>query len=270
MTKLDIIGLGIWSPFFANWEDFRHGVETGHWRSDVELQPRLMPSRERRRAPQFVKMAVEVMNQACDMATAEPNDVATVFSSVMGDMEITDYLCRELSNTPKFVSPTKFHNAVHNAAPGYWSITTDAFSAGNAISAFEYTPTMALLEACIQAAEEDQPVLLVTQELTAPQPLMIACPSEQPFSAGLLIAPPGRSNKPLYSLEFIIETTQCQWPSLSKDLDQFLGTNMSARLLPLLSKLVSLTNNSEPAAIQFPVSANSSLCLTLASAIQSS
>lgn len=268
MTRLDIVGLGIWSPYFGNWNEFCSGVKTGEWQSEVKLQPDLIPAKSRRRAPQLVKMAVEVMSQACETAAADPQNVATVFSSVMGDMQITDYLCRALSKTPKLVSPTKFHNSVHNAAPGFWSITTGAFSAGSAVSAFEYTPSMALLEACILAAEEDLPVLLVTQEVAATQPLMTVCPAEQPFSAGLLLAPPGFSNKPLFALEFRVENQACQWPPLSDDLHSLLGSNMSASLLPMLASLVSLRSDVDAETFQFPVSTKNSLHLSLTATAQ--
>ena len=266
MTRLDIIGLGTWSPYFGNWNEFCSGVKSGEWQSEVKLQPDLIPAKSRRRAPQLVKMAVEVMSQACEMAVADPQQVATVFSSVMGDMQITDYLCRALAQTPKLVSPTKFHNSVHNAAPGFWSITTGAFSAGSAVSAFEYTSSMALLEACILAADEHQPVLLVTQEVAATQALMTVCPAEQPFSAGILLAPPGFSNKPLFALEFSVENQACQWPPLSDDLHALLGSNMSAKLLPMLTSLVTLSGEVEAETFQFPISAKNSIRLSLTTA----
>jgi len=269
MTRLDIVGLGIWSPYFGDWNEFCSGVKTGEWQSEVKLQPDLIPAKSRRRAPQLVKMAVEVMSQACEMAAADPQEVATVFSSVMGDMQITDYLCRALSQTPKLVSPTKFHNSVHNAAPGFWSITTGSFSAGSAVSAFEYTPSMAFLEACVFAVEENQAVLLVTQEVAATQPLMTVCPAEQPFSAGLLLAPPGFPNKPLFTLEFAVENQVCQWPPLSDDLHALLGSNMSANLLPMLASLAALSSEVEAETFQFPVSAKNSLRLSLTAAARS-
>jgi hypothetical protein len=268
MTRLDIIGLGTWSPYFGNWDEFCSGVKTGEWQSEVKLQPDLIPAKSRRRAPQLVKMAVEVMSQACEMAAADPQDVATVFSSVMGDMQITDYLCRALAQTPKLVSPTKFHNSVHNAAPGFWSITTGAFSAGSAISAFEYTPSMALLEACVLAVQEQQPVLLVTQEVAATQPLMTVCPAQQPFSAGLLLAPPGFSDKPLFALEFAVENQTCQWPSMSEELRSLLGSNMSAKLLPMLTSLVTMSGAAAAESFQFPVSAKNSLRIALTATSQ--
>ena len=250
MTELQLIGLGTWSPKHGNWAEFCTGVTTGDWRDDVMLQPDLIPPRERRRAPQLVKMAIEVMDQACKIADLAPDDVAIVFSSVMGDLQITDYMCTALAQTPKLVSPTKFHNSVHNAAPGYWSITTGAFCPASAVSAYEFTSTMALLEASVQAVEEQTPVLCVTQEIAAPLALMDTCPSEVPFSAAFLLAPAGYSDAPLATLRFAVEPGEAEWPALEEGFAEF-ASNMSARLLPWLASLA----RGDDANLSFPVNA---------------
>ena len=259
MANIDITGIGAWSPTFADWESLSTGLESGVWASDLVLQPELIPPRERRRAPQLVKMAIEVMDQACQMASLSPDDVAVVFSSAMGDMQITDYMCRALAESPKLVSPTRFHNSVHNAAPGYWSITTGAFTPASAVSAYEYTSTMAFLEAAIQVVEENTPVVLVTQEVAAPLPLYDTCPSDAPFSAALLMTPPGFSDTALCSLRFSVSQETAPWPELDSALRKDYGTNFGTRLLPLLT---AIANGSRPIDLSFPISASSSLSLS--------
>jgi hypothetical protein len=263
VSKVDIAGLGIWSPVFADWPAFCAGLETGVWTGEPVLQPELIPARERRRAPQLVKMAIEVMDQACQMAGLAPDSVAVVFSSAMGDMEITDYLCRALATTPKLVSPTRFHNSVHNAAPGYWSITTGAFTPATAVSAYEHTATMALLESVIQVAEENTPVVLVTQEVAAPVALMDICPSEQPFSAAFLMTPAGFCDSPVCSLEISVVEESANWPALDARLDASYANNFGARLLPLL---VAMAENSKSASFRLPISDYASLLMSLQAA----
>lgn len=262
MNKVDIVGLGAWSPSFADWSSFCTGLRSGEWSTDVVLQPELIPPRERRRAPQLVKMAIEVMDQACKMAAMSPDDVAVVFSSAMGDMQITDYLCRALAETPKLISPTRFHNSVHNAAPGYWSITTGAFTPATAVSAYEHTSTMAFLEAAIQVVEENTPVVLVTQEVAAPLPLFDTCPSEQAFSAALLIAPPGFGDSKACSLEFSVSEGAQEWPPLEPRLSAEFGGNFGARLLPLLAAIAA---GEQSVHFDFPLSEFSTLSLALRS-----
>ena len=150
MTEVDITGAGIWSQGFGNWAEFQSVLAGNDVESGGALKPELIPARERRRAPAAVKMAVEVMDQACRMADIDPTDVATVFGSGMGDMQITDYICRTLADAPRMVSPTKFHNSVHNASTGYWSIATGSHFAANAISAYADTVAASLLEGAVQ------------------------------------------------------------------------------------------------------------------------
>jgi len=258
MTELQLIGIGTWSSKHGNWAEFCAGMQSGEWPEAVKLQPNLIPPRERRRAPQLVKMAIEVMDQACKMAALEPDEIAVIFSSAMGDMQITDYMCAALAQTPKLISPTKFHNSVHNAAPGYWSITTGAFCPASAISAFEYTPTMALLEACIQAAEEQTPVLCVTQEVAAPPALMETCPTKFPFSVAFLLAPADFCDSPLATVEFDVSQGSVEWPAIDERLSEF-TSNMSARLLPLMTAFAGKRNVD----LRFPIAAEMSLGIRL-------
>ena len=104
MAEFDITGVGVWSPHFSDWAAFCRGLETGVWSYGANLDPDVIPARERRRAPQSVKMAVEVMGQACRMAEMNPGELATVFSSAMGDMQITDTMCRTLAVHPELVT----------------------------------------------------------------------------------------------------------------------------------------------------------------------
>lgn len=265
MTELEIAGLGVWSPFFSNWQEFAEGINTGNWRSGSVLQPDLIPAMERRRAPQSVKLAVEVMTQACAMACLDPARAAAVFSSAMGDMQITDYLCRTLATAPRSVSPTRFHNSVHNATTGYWSIASHSHAATNAISAYTYTAPMAFLEAAIQALEEATPVLLVTQEMAAPPALYKTCPSDQPFSAAILLTPTGTCSNPIASVAFSASKKITGWPELPADLRQHLQGNFGARLVPLLASIAarSFALNTSPVSLEFPLTPNSCLKLSV-------
>ena len=48
------------------------------------------------------------------------------------------------------ISPTRFHNSVHNAAAGYWGIATGATAAANALCAYDASFGAGLLEALTQ------------------------------------------------------------------------------------------------------------------------
>ena len=265
MSRLDIAGLGAWGTSFSSWETFANGINTGTWQTETLLQPTLIPARERRRAPQSVKLAVEVMNQACEMAGLDPAGIAAVVSSSMGDMQITDYLCRTLATNPAAVSPTRFHNSVHNATTGYWSIAARSHAATNAVSAYDYTASMAFLEAAIQSLEDESPVLVVTQEMAAPKALHNTCPSDQAFSAAILLTPAGMNSDPLATVEFDISRTSSDWPELPGDLRHGLESNFGARLVPLLA-VIAANNRARktcPVNLEFPLTPASSLKLSV-------
>jgi hypothetical protein len=112
-----------------------------------------------------------------------------VFASTYGDLAINDYMCSTLVNTPTLVSPIKFHNSVHNAAAGYWSIGTRSHASYTAISAFQYTFAAGLLEAVTQVITEQQPVLYVAFDIEAKGPLAQVAPSSGIMGTALVLAP---------------------------------------------------------------------------------
>ena len=261
MLDFEISGIGAWSENFASCEDLFAGLETGGWSAAAALQPELIPPRERRRAPQFVKMAVEVMLQACRMAGMEPGRPAAVFASQMSDMDTTDYICRVLAQSPELVSPTRFHNSVHNAAVGYWSIATANRAPANAIAAFEYSVPLALLEAAAQVAAEETPVLMVVQDSAPPAPFDYICPGAHSFAAALLLVPAGSSREPLARCRLRTAAAAAGWPALPPGLPEGLTNNVSARILPLL-QAVGRPPGSE-AGIAFPLADQLSLELEI-------
>jgi hypothetical protein len=199
------------------------------------------------------------------MAVLDPGGIATVFSSAMGDMQITDYLCRTLSTEPRLVSPTRFHNSVHNASTGYWSITSHSQAATNAVSAFAYTAPTAFLEAAIQALEDAIPVLLVNQEMATPPALHDICPSDQPFSSAILLARSEVCVNPLATIEFRVSMETVDWPELPAGLRQPLKGNPGARLLPLLCAIAvrNFTDKTAPTSMKFPLTPGSCLELSV-------
>ena len=253
MTELDVVGVGAWSHRFGNWQDLARGFSSKGWQGDVKLAPGLLPPAVRRRAPVSVKMAIEVMQQACDMASLDPRELATVYCSAMGDMQITDYICQTLAENPELLSPTQFHNSVHNAATGYWTIATAAHSPATAISAFTYSASMAFFEAAIQAAEEDLPVLLVTEEVKAPPALRFACPTNAPFAAAIILAPVSKNIPAIARLGFETRAGAVEWTSHSGLPDQLAGIP-SACLLSVLAALAESQAFQEPRRVRLPLS----------------
>ncbi|HTB67868.1 MAG TPA: beta-ketoacyl synthase chain length factor [Steroidobacteraceae bacterium] len=134
-------------------------------------QPMLLPPNERRRAPDTVAVALTVAQAACANAGRDPAQLPTVFASTYGDLAITDYMCGTLAQTPNLLSPTRFHNSVHNAAAGYWSIATACRQPYCALGAGEYTFAAGLFAAALQVCADDTDVLFVAYDIDARGPL---------------------------------------------------------------------------------------------------
>lgn len=243
MTNVFVLGIGAWSPCFSNWSELQAGLALQQWSEGAVLKPELIPPRERRRAPQTVKMAVEVMAQACEMAGMDPAEPAVVFSSAMGDMQITDAMCSILADQPELVSPTRFHNSVHNAAIGYWSIATGSYQPSTAVAGHDHSGALGLLEACVQCSEDQIPVLYVCQEGAAPETLHDIRPSDHPLSLCLLLSPIGGREAPLARLRLkcVDATEVVSGDEDSHGLPLDFSGNPAALLLPVLRALADPT-----------------------------
>ena len=118
--------------------------------------PEILPAAERRRAPDSVAIALQVASDAVRDAGRDPAQLPAIFTSAHGDLSVNDYMCSTLATAPKAISPTRFHNSVHNAAAGYWTIATGCRAASSAVSAFDASFGAGLLEAVTQCAADEK------------------------------------------------------------------------------------------------------------------
>jgi hypothetical protein len=187
-----IDGIALWAPRLPGWDEAA-AILRGEQEPPAEParrpSPALLPPTERRRAPDTVAVSMEVAARACEAAGVEPARTASVFASTHGDLAISDYMCETLAKTPSLTSPTKFHNSVHNAAAGYWSIATGCYEPYTAVSAFHHTYGQGLLEALVQAATSGAPVLYVAYDIGAKGPMATVVPSRSMLGAALVISP---------------------------------------------------------------------------------
>jgi Beta-ketoacyl synthase, N-terminal domain len=190
-ASLFIEGVGFWTPALAGWTAAR-AVLRGEERAPSTLSARpscaLLAPTERRRAPDTVAVALEVAGEACRSAGRDPGAMACVFASTHGDLAISDYMCTTLAHTPTLISPTKFHNSVHNAAAGYWTIATGSNEPYTAITAYQHTFGAGWLTAATQALADAQPVLYVAYDIQAKGALAAMARSQGLLGAALVLA----------------------------------------------------------------------------------
>lgn len=168
-----IEGIAFWANGLPSWADAQAFVANGLLPENAAAKPspQLLPANERRRAPESVAVALDVASAACAMANRDPATLPSVFASTHGDLSITDYMCATLADDPRAVSPTKFHNSVHNAAAGYWTIGAGCMRAATAISAYDASFAEGVIDALAQLADGADAVLLVGYDTGATGPL---------------------------------------------------------------------------------------------------
>jgi len=149
----------------------------------------LLPPAERRRCAPSVAWALAVAQEAVANSGLQADQFAVVFTSSDGDGDIVHRLCTALATAAGAVSPTDFHNSVHNAATGYWGIGAHSSAASTALCAYDDSFAAGLLEAACQIAAEARPVLLVAVDLPYPPPLAEHRPVQHGLAAALALAP---------------------------------------------------------------------------------
>jgi hypothetical protein len=190
--RLFIDGIALWSQRLPGWERARRilgGLEPAPLESAPRPSPELLPATERRRAPDTVSIAIDSALRAAAAAARDPATLPSVFTSMHGDLAITDYMCSTLAGDPALLSPTKFHNSVHNAAAGYWSIGSGCTRSYTALSAGELSFGAGLLETCVQALTGHEAVLLIAYDINARGPLAQVAPSQHMLSVALVVTP---------------------------------------------------------------------------------
>ena len=231
-------GIGVLGPGMADWPAAAR-VLTGEvpWQSapTVLPVPQCLPSAERRRTGTPVKLALAVGLEATASAGADPVTLRAVFSSSGGDGQNCHEICQVLASEDRQLSPTRFHNSVHNAAAGYWGIATGATAAANALCAHDASFAAGVLEALTQLAVEHAPVLLIAYDAGYPEPLRSVRPIPDAFGVALLLAP-ARSAVSLGRLQL----SWCEGradPLADAALEGLRTSIPAARSLPLLAQL---------------------------------
>lgn len=182
-------GVGLWSAELADFAALqaqRRGQALPPPRRPAAI---VLPANERRRAPESVLLAVDVAGQAVAMSGRAAHELPCVFASAYGDQLISDYMCATLAQAPTELSPTRFHNSVHNAPAGYWTIATGCHANSSAISAGRASFGAGLLEAATLCVAEQRPVLLVCSDIAGHGPLGEMSGTRVSFGCALVLSP---------------------------------------------------------------------------------
>ncbi len=230
-----IEGIGFWAHGLPSWQAARDYAATGTRPDDAPARPspQLLAPNERRRAPETVAVALEVALAACSAAGRDPRTLPSVFASTHGELSITDYMCATLVEDPRAISPTKFHNSVHNSAAGYWTIGNGCVAATTAISAWDATFAQGLIEALAQLATGSDAVLLAAYD-TAGAGALVPISNSSGLLGGALVLSGAGSNGHARLRATLIDGDA---PVGSGPLARLAAGNAMASMLPLFDAL---------------------------------
>ena len=229
-------GVGLWSPQLADFAALGRVLD-GSMPTPPPARPAAarLPPNERRRAPESVLLAVEVAEQALAMSTRDAATLACVFASSHGDQPITDYMCSTLARAPAELSPIRFHNSVHNAPVGYWTIASGCHAASTAIAAQGASFGAGLLEAASQVLAAGCAVLLVCSDTADGGAVDEITGCELAFGCALVLAPAAGPSS-IAALDLRLRAEPVETP-LPEPLAGWRRGNPSAVSLALLSLL---------------------------------
>lgn len=256
MLKVYIEAIGLSAPGMNSWADaqplFRDAAAPYEATPLEKYKPERLPANERRRATDLVRLAFRVCEDATAQSQIPAADCATVFASSGGDYPIVDQICRSLTESEKLVSPTQFHNSVHNSAAGYWSIAVGSREASTSLSSYDDSFSLGLLEAALLVTEANKPCLFTCYDLKPPPPLSFK--RLITFECGIaMVLTNTLTTQSCAALTIHVshntDIHRCQHP----DLEKLRLGNPAARGFPLLEAI----SRSRPARILLPMGAGS-------------
>jgi len=232
-------GIGLLGPGISGWTQGRHcldGSAPYQTARCVLPLPMALPSAERRRAGAVVKVSLAVGEQAVTASGLDPKELPSVFSSSSGDAVNCHEICSMLASGDRLISPTRFHNSVHNASSGYWSISSGSMASSSVLCARDAGFAAGLLEAMTQCVVEGSAVLLVVYDTEYPEPLFSKRPLPDTMGVALVIAP-HRSDRSIASIKLdsgAYMTTSAADTMADPALEALRKSIPTARALPLL------------------------------------
>ena len=228
-------GISLIGPGLINWQD---SIDILKGNSPYQSQPTLipapmlLPAAERRRSGELVKLTLAVGLEAAQSANEDPAHLACVYTSSSGDGKNCHEICKTLASDDRMISPTRFHNSVHNAAAGYWSIATGAKTPISVLCAYDASFGAGLLEAVTQVVADNEKNILLAVDTAYPEPLNHVRPIPDALGIGMVLSPMQDSHS---IVKLQISLTEMPADSIMQlELEALRATIPAARGLPLL------------------------------------
>ncbi|MCU7853077.1 MAG: beta-ketoacyl synthase chain length factor [Candidatus Thiodiazotropha sp. (ex Monitilora ramsayi)] len=239
MIRVAIHAVGLMAPGLPGWREsvaVLQGMTPYRQEPLPPLKPAMLKPNERRRTTNTIKLALEVSADALDQVPMQ-DELLSVFASTHGDLDIINQICTALTQDERPVSPTQFHNSVHNAPAGYWSIAAGYQQTSTSLAGSDGTFSAGLLDAATQTVIENKPVLLVAYDLPAPAPLNEVITIDSTFAVSLLISNQveGKDNLGIIDIETQPDLLESKMQHAQMEAQRL--ASPAARSLPLLEAL---------------------------------
>jgi hypothetical protein len=169
-----LCGVGMWTPAHATFDAWvAAGLPKELHVAGAEAAPPpalLLHSRLRRRTSTLTRAVVTALEAALAGSGVAIDQVRFVLVSSFGEIETTVDLLAQLGEPGGPISPTKFHNSVHNTATGYLSIASGNNRESTALAGGPHNLEIGMLEALAGLAESGEDVVLLFAEELLPRP----------------------------------------------------------------------------------------------------
>jgi hypothetical protein len=239
MKPVYIEGVGLWGPGLDGWPASRRvlaGLDDYVPAPSRAPPSPLLPPNERRRAVETVKLALAAGAEAFTASGRDPGLTASIFASSGGDGGTIDEIMTVLASPNRELSPTRFHNSVHNAPSGYWGIAMKARAPSSSLCCHDGSFAAGLLEAVVQATTEDRPVALIAYDVCYPAPLSLVRPIGAAIAVALVLTPK-LAGAAFAEIALRLEATGAATPVCPPALEALRRNTPAARALPLLAAL---------------------------------
>ena len=235
-------GVSVWGPGLSGWAHTSRVLQgQDAWEpAPVQLPPAAcLPANERRRSGPLTRLAIALADEACTQAGMSAADVRGVFASSNGDGAVVDHILSALTTPGGEVSPTQFHNSVHNAPAGYWTIGHAVLAPVVALGCYDWSFAQGLLKAVAECVVENAPVLFVAYDLPIPGPIGKVRLTRDTFGCGFVLLPDGGQNG-ICTLDVSHMSKTVMHDEVScPQLAEFACANPAARGLALLQRIAS-------------------------------
>ena len=269
--KAQILSIGLTAPSLVDFESFKKMMLNNQSPDTSETlekySPTFLPANERRRTTATIKLALKTAEEALvafqQTYPEADTKLPVLFVCKDGDTLISARMCQAVSEEEPMISPTQFHNSVHNAPAGYWMIGQENQSPASAISVGEYAIANGLLEAVLQSQSYGKPVLMVIYDLPLDElmPVDELQKSQAPFAFSMILDACDLSDKSDYPILSLSITQDALQQSLKSN--PYMGVP-AAEAYPLLQSIALYQAGNEDCEMNFPLNRNNFIKVSLA------